>query len=253
LLEEDVYPRLTLPRGIPYALSSLLHYVLITLGFFVALATMGLELTRVSVVAGALGVGIGFGLQNIVNNFVSGLILLFERPVQVGDTVQIGEVLGEVRRIGIRASTVRTFEGAEVILPNSELISQAVTNWTLSDRLRRIDVNVGVAYGTDPEVVLKLLADVALGREKILETPTPAALFVGFGESSLDFQLRAWTDRFDEWLRIRSDLAVAVHQALHEAGIALPFPQRDVHLSPLVPVEVRLLPPGARNADRGKP
>ena len=150
LLDEEVYPRARLQRGMPYAISTLTRYVVLFLGFLLAIAATGIDLDRIALLAGALGVGIGFGLQNVVNNFVSGLILLFERPVQLGDTVQLGDLWGEVRRIGIRSSLVRTFDGAEVIVPNGDLISQQVTNWTLSDRNRRVEVKVGVAYGSSP-------------------------------------------------------------------------------------------------------
>jgi small-conductance mechanosensitive channel len=144
VLEEDVYPRFNVGRGVDYSISSLLHYVVLGLGFVVAVSWIGFDMNKVTVLGGAFAVGIGFGLQNIVNNFVSGLILLFERPIQIGDAVQIADVVGEVRRIGIRSSTLRTLEGAEVIVPNATLISDRVTNWTLSDRTRRVTIDVGV-------------------------------------------------------------------------------------------------------------
>ncbi|HEB88534.1 MAG TPA: mechanosensitive ion channel, partial [Deltaproteobacteria bacterium] len=168
--------------------------------------------------------------QNVVNNFVSGVILLFERPIQVGDTIQLGELLGDVRRIGIRSSTVRTWEGAEVIVPNASLVSDQVINWTLSDRQRRIDIAVGVAYGTDPELVIELLTEAARAHPDVVSIPPPAVHFLGFGDSSLDFQIRAWTGSFSRWLAIRSDLTVAANTALRDAGIEIPFPQRDLHL-----------------------
>jgi small-conductance mechanosensitive channel len=222
VLEEDIYPHLHLARGLPYAISNVLHYVILLVGFFIALAATGLDLDRFAILAGAFGVGVGFGMQSIIHNFVSGLILLFERPIQVGDVVQIGELSGEVLHIGIRASTVRTAEGAEVIVPNGNLIAAPVTNWTLSDRMRRIDLAVAVAYGSDPERVLDLLRGVAGGNPRILERPEPVALFVGFGDNRLDFQLRAWTDRFEDWAVIRSELAIAVNRALVESGITMP-------------------------------
>jgi len=213
---------------------------------------MGIDLNRFTILAGAFGVGVGFGMQNVINNFVSGLILLFERPVQVGDTVQIGDLLGDIRRIGIRSSTIRTWEGAEVIVPNGNLTSDLVTNWTLSDRMRRIDLPVGVAYGSDPGKVLELLSAVAKQQPRIVTEPPPTVLFLGFGDSSLDFQLRVWTDHFEEWMSIRSDLAVAVHSALRAAGITIPFPQRDVHLDAAVPVAVRVVgTTGETTPDRG--
>ncbi|MEO8604972.1 MAG: mechanosensitive ion channel domain-containing protein, partial [bacterium] len=230
LLEEDVFPRLSMTRGVPYALSNLVHYAVLFIGFLFALAAMGVDLNKFTLLAGAFGVGIGFGLQNIVNNFVSGLIMLFERPVQVGDVVSLANVYGEVRRIGIRSSTLRTVEGADVIVPNGEFVSGTVTNWTLSDRLRRIDVQVGVAYGSDPEKILALLRAVAGAHAYIVETPKPVALFTAFGDSALNFELRAWTDNFDQWVATRSELAVAINAKLIEAGISVPFPQRDVNV-----------------------
>jgi small-conductance mechanosensitive channel len=210
--------------------TTLVHYTVLLVGFLLAFAAMGLDLNRFTILAGAFGVGIGFGMQNIVNNFVSGLILLFERPIQVGDTVQMGELVGEITRIGIRSSAVRTWQGAEVIVPNASFISEAVTNWTLSDRMRRIEIKVGVAYGTDPERVLELLSKVAADHPLVLTEPAAVALFLGFGDSALDFELRVWTNRFEQWVRIRSELNVAVNAALRDADITIPFPQRDVHI-----------------------
>jgi len=230
VLEEDLFPRVSLARGLPGTISMLARYGILAIGFLIAVAAAGIELSSFAILAGALGVGIGFGLQNVVNNFVSGLILAFERPVQIGDTIEVGQLLGEVKKIGIRASTVRTYEGAEVIVPNGDLVSAQVTNWTLSDRRRRIKVPVGVAYGTDPESVMGLLREVAGTNRDVLETPAPVVLFLGFGESSLDFDLRFWTARFERWREVRSEITVAVNNALKQAGFEIPFPQRDLHL-----------------------
>jgi len=230
VLEEEVFPRVDMPRGLPNTVSMLVNYGILALGFIVAVSAAGLDLSRFAILAGALGVGIGFGMQNVVNNFISGIILAFERPIQVGDTIEVGQLVGRVRRIGFRSSTVRTYEGAEVIVPNGNLISAEVVNWTLSDRLRRIDIAVGVAYGSDPAKVLELLLAVAEEHEEILSHPPPSIIFLGFGESSLDFSARVWTSEFEEWLRIRSDLSVKIYRALTQAGIEIPFPQRDLHL-----------------------
>ena len=221
LLEEDVYSRMALPRGVPYALSRLTHYALLMAGFFLALATLGLDLTRLTVLVSAFGLGVGFGLQQIISNFVSGLILLFERPVQVGDSLQLDKVSGQVLRIGIRSSTIRTPEGAEVIVPNATLVQEQVTNWTLSDRLRRVDLTVGVAHGTDPERVIALLLDVAGRDARVQKHPEPEALFVEFGASTLDFQLRVWTEEA-HWMRLKSDLGVAIQRALRDAQLQAP-------------------------------
>lgn len=247
LLEEDLFARIRLGRGIALALSSLVHYAILLLGFMIGLGALGIDLTRITIIAGALGVGVGFGLQNVVNNFVSGLILLFERPIQVGDSVQLGTLTGEVKRIGIRSSTVRTFEGAEVIVPNASLVSDQVTNWTLSDRMRRIDLDIGIAYGTDPQRVVAVLTEVARSSPGVLPEPAPVVLFLGFGDSALNFQVRAWTARFEEWVKTRSDIGLAVQRALRAEGIDIPFPQRDVRIV-REPEEPRALPERGENA-----
>jgi small-conductance mechanosensitive channel len=230
ILDEDILPHMPLPRGVPAAASKAVHYVILLVGFFLAIGAAGIDLSRFVVLGGALGVGVGFGLQSVVNNFVSGLILLFERPIQVGDRVQVGDLTGDVRHIGIRATIVKTREGSEVIVPNANLVSKEVINWTLSDPRRRITVPVGVAYGTDPERVIDLLVRAARENSDILENPAPTTLFLGFGESSLDFSLRAWTAQSTNYRRVQSELTLAVNAALVEAGIEIPFPQRDLHV-----------------------
>jgi small-conductance mechanosensitive channel len=237
VLNEDVYPRVRLARGVPYAISTLVRYAVIFLGFMVALAAAGIELTKLTVVAGGLGVGIGFGLQTVVNNFVSGLILLFERPVQVGDAVELHSenLRGEILRIGIRASVLRTFDGAEVIVPNGRLIADSVTNWTLSDRRRRVELLVGVEYGTDAQRVIDLLLEIAGAHALVLSDPAPTAFFLNFGDSALEFQMRVWIADFDERNRVRSELAIAIQQRLAAEGIGVPFPQRDLHLRSVSP------------------
>ncbi|UCF37651.1 MAG: mechanosensitive ion channel family protein [Acidobacteriota bacterium] len=253
VLDEDFLPRLSLPRGVPATISRLSYYVVLFLGFLVAVSAAGLDLSRFALLAGAFGVGIGFGLQNIVNNFVSGLILLFERPIQIGDKIQAGQLTGEVVRIGTRSSTIRTFDGAEVIVPNGNLISNEVINWTLSDMQRRVELPIGVAYGTDPERVISLLLEVAKAHPMVLSHPEPAALFMGFGESSLDFSLRAWVGTFDVAFVVRSELAVAVNKALAEANIEIPFPQRDLHLRSVdrgATIEVESVKPTRKSTDK---
>src|SRR5580765_5516001 len=163
-----------------YALSSLLNYIILTLGFLLAIGALGIDLTKMTVLAGAFGVGLGFGMQSIVNNFVSGLILLFERPIHVGDIIEVGDLVGEVSRIGIRASIVRTYLGAEMIVPNAQLATERVINWTLSDRRRRIDLAVGVDYGSAPDKVVEVLESVARSHPSILKDPVPQAVFIKF-------------------------------------------------------------------------
>jgi small-conductance mechanosensitive channel len=230
VLREDVYPRMHIATGMSYAISSMLNYIIIALGFVVGIGLMGVNLTKVSVLAGAFGVGIGFGLQSVVNNFISGLILLFERPVNVGDTIEVGDLQGEIKHIGIRASTVRTWHGSDIIVPNAQFITEKVTNWTLSDPLRRIDLPVGVNYGASPRQAIEILEGVANENPRILRNPAPCCLFMSYGDSSINFELRAWTDQFYNWQDIRSELAVAIYDAVYAAGMTFPFPQRDVHM-----------------------
>jgi small-conductance mechanosensitive channel len=229
VLDEEVYPRVQLPRGAAYALATIVHYVIVIAGFLFAVAALGIDLNRLTIVAGALGVGVGIGLQSVVANFVSGLILLLERRLHVGDAVQLGTLEGRIREIGMRASTIWTWDGAEVIVPNAALTSERVTNWTLSDTLRRVTLGVGVAYSADPQRVLEILSSVATAHPRALADPPPLALCTGFGESALKFELRVWT-RVDDADSFLSQLAVALHGALSAAKIEIPFPQRDVHI-----------------------
>lgn len=230
VLREELYPRVAPERALPHAISALVHYTLIFAGLLLGLAALGVDLTKITIVAGGLGVGIGFGLQGLVRDFVSGLVVLSERRINVGDAVQIGQVGGEVQALGMRACTIRTWEGAEVIVPNASLVSDSVANWTLSDRLRRIDCAVGVAYGTSPERVADLLLAVARKHADVLLEPAPVVLLVGFGDSALRFELRTWTRRFERWLQIRSELSTGVYAALRDAGIDIPLPQQEVRL-----------------------
>jgi potassium-dependent mechanosensitive channel len=230
VLEVDILPRTKLAVGTRAATSTSIYFGVLAVGIFLAIVATGVELDKLTVIVGALSVGIGFGLQNLVQNFVAGLILIFGRPVNVEDRIQLGELTGIVRRIGFRASILRTFKGAEVIVPNSDLISAQVINWTLSDQERRMEINIGVAYGTDPEQVLQLLLNVARANPDVLAQPEPDALFLAHGASSLDFQLRAWTNNVGGWPNIQSDLTVAINRALKAADIEIPFPQHDLHL-----------------------
>jgi potassium-dependent mechanosensitive channel len=221
VLEEDVYHHLKLARGIPYAISTILHYLVLLLGFFIALGALGIDLTKVTLLAGAFTVGIGFGLQNVINNFVSGLILLFERPIKVGDVIEAGGNVGEVSRIGIRASVIRTADGSEVIVPNGSLISSQVTNWTFSDRQRAVEVSVNVAGGADSQRVVELLKRTATAQSGVSKDPLPQVYVTNFSAGAVTFQLRAWTDRHEDWTQLRSDLSVAVNEALAREKIAI--------------------------------
>jgi small-conductance mechanosensitive channel len=229
-LEEDVLSRMTLPRGVPGAVSAIVKYIIVGFGVVVAFTAAGLDLDKFSILIGALGVGIGFGLQDLVNNFISGLILIFERPIQVGDAVQVDTLSGRVGQIGIRSSIIKTWQGAEVIVPNGQLISNKLTNWTMSDQLRRLDLKVGVKYGSDVEKVMEVLLGCAKEHKYILVSPTSYVLFTEFADSYLEFELRCWTSNYGAWLDTRSELNVAIDKAFKREGIEIPFPQRDLHI-----------------------
>jgi small-conductance mechanosensitive channel len=174
-----------------------------------------------TILAGAFSIGVGFGLQNIFNNFVSGLILLFERPISIGDVIQIDDAVGVVERIGIRASIIRTTSGSEIIMPNGKLISERVINWTLSSRQHGIELPVAVAQGNDPGRVIELLERTAAAHSMIVRDPPPQALVVKLGADALGFELRAWTDHSEQWMQIRSELALAISAALAAENIAI--------------------------------
>jgi small-conductance mechanosensitive channel len=199
-------------------------------------------MSKFAILAGALGVGIGFGLQNVVNNFISGLILLFERPVKIGDTVSINDQWGTITSIGLRSTVIETLDRAEVIVPNSELIAEKVTNWTHTSSVSRIVLPVGVAYGTPLEDVLAILLKVAQEHAEVLNNPAPTAIFTGFGDSSIDFELRAWIADINQRLKVRSELGLAIDTYFRAAGIVIPFPQRDLHLQSIEPTLKQALP-----------
>lgn len=244
LLESEVFPRQGVERGVGDSIKKLLHYSLIFIGFLLAIGAAGVELKHFAVLAGAFGIGIGFGLQNIVNNFVSGLILLFERPVKVGDIVVMSGQWAHVRKIGLRSTVVETFDRAEIIVPNSQLISEQVTNWTLSSNMARLVLPIGVAYGSDVARVLRILLEVAEANPMVLSHPAPSPVFKGFGESSLDFELRVWLDDPNNLIAARSELGMEIDRLFREARIEIPFPQRDLHLRSVDLAAGRNLRPG---------
>jgi len=231
LLMEKVLNRGQMDAGARISVTRLVHYALVLVGFLIALSTLGFELQNITIIGGALGVGIGFGMQAIVNNFVSGLILLFERPIKVGDVIQLSDgQQGKVLHLGLRATTVQTFDRAEIVVPNGDLISNQVTNWTLGDRGMRLSIPVGVAYGSDVETVMHELLAVATENDQVLDNPKPVVLFLNFGASSLDFQLRAWIAEFSDRRIIQSALIREIDRRFRIAGIEIPFPQQDLHL-----------------------
>jgi potassium efflux system protein len=216
VLQTDFYPRLHLSAGIPYAISTSLHYAMLVVAFIGATYVLGIDMTKFTILVSALGVGVGFGLQNIINNFVSGIILLFERPVKIGDSIQSGDATGVVERIGIRASVLRTTNGSEMIVPNGNLISNSVTNWTLSTRERIIIIPFNVTRGPDVARLMDLLAS----HSKVLKDPAPQVLVLTLG-AALGFELRAWTTAVEDWTVVRSELALAINSALTRENIAL--------------------------------
>ena len=230
ILRDEVLGRMSLPRGVANSVSTLTYYALVLIGLLIALAAAGFEVGQLAIVVGALGVGIGFGLQNVVNNFVSGLILMFERPIQPGDFIEITGTTGRVTDIGMRATTLTTPEGADVVVPNGTLLSEKLVNWTLRDTNRRVDVDIGVAYGSDLKQVLELLKKVAAGTPGISPSPSPEVFLLAFGPNSIVFGIRAWTSDFGTSAAIRTATAVRVHDALKEAGIDIPLPQQDVRI-----------------------
>ncbi len=230
LLRDDVLPRFALPRGVPNAISTIANYVMVLIGLMLGASILGIGLSNLALIVSALGVGIGFGLQNVVNNLVSGFILIFERSVQVGDTIQLTDVSGKVTQIGLRASVLRTFNGSEVIIPNGELVSNRLINWTLSDNRRRLEVTVGVAYGSDLEHVHTLLHDILANAADVLKDPAPMVVLEGFGDSALNFRLYFWIADFEIGNRVIDEVNTAIATGFAAAGIEIPFPQQDLHI-----------------------
>jgi potassium-dependent mechanosensitive channel len=231
LLLQDTATRKKMGPGGQQSLASLAHYTLVFLGVLLALGVLGIDLTKITIMLGALGVGIGFGLQQIVNNLVCGIFLLVERPIRVGDYIELGDgEWAEVKRIGLRATRVLTFDRADVWIPNADLITHQVVNWTFSDRFARLKLPVGVAYGSDTAQVLNILMEVANEDKAVVQYPAPYAFFSGFGDSSLKFELRVYLLDLDNWFTVYGRLYQAIEHKLREAGITIPFPQRDLHL-----------------------
>ena len=210
------------------------------IGIFIALNVMGFSSTSLTVVFGALSIGLGFGLQNIFNNFISGIILLFERPIQVGDAVELNGVWGEVKKINVRATVVQTYDNASLIIPNSEFISSQVTNWSFKDLRLRRKIAVGVAYGSDTELTRNTLLEVAEKNKMILRYPKPDVLFKDFGDSALIFVLRIWTD-VNIMLTAESDVRFEIDRLFRKRGIEIAFPQQDIHIRSITETDKLLI------------
>jgi len=217
--------------GVRLAIGMIVRYIIIAVGLVVILQTTGIDLSAVTILAGALGVGVGFGLQNITNNFVSGFLLLIERPIKVGDRIEVGPVTGDVVNIALRATTVVTNDNIAIIVPNSEFVSSIVTNWSYTDRNVRFNFPVGVSYRSDPELVRRLLLQIADQHSGVLKDPKPDALLLEFGDSALNFMLRVWTKQYATTPGVlRSELNFTISRTFKEQGIEIPYPQRDLHI-----------------------
>jgi potassium efflux system protein len=232
LLNETTYKKHKLEHGVRVSISKIVHYSFVFSGFLLVLYVLDVEMKSITIIGGALGVGIGFGLQGIVRNFISGLILLFERPIKVGDYITMEGQWGEIKSLGMRSAVVQTFDYSEIVVPNHDLIEQKVVNWTLSDRLMRIIVKVGVAYGSDVERVKQTLLDCAMMSSKVTRMPEPQALFMKFGDSSLDFELRVWISNIDDFAVVTSFMHEEIDKRFKKEGIVIAFPQHDVHMHP---------------------
>jgi len=243
--------RTQMSAGARYTSSTLLNYIIVGTGIVFGLSTLGLQWSQLQWLVAALGVGIGFGLQEIVANFICGLIILFERPIRVGDIVTVGGKDGLVTKIRIRATTIKDWDGKELLVPNKEFITTHLLNWTLSDPHNRIFIAIGVAYGTDVELAIKILLDIMNDHEEVLQDPNPTVVFENFGDNSLELSARCFLGVMERRLAVMTELRIAVTKAFEQAGIVIAFPQRDVHLDVTGPIEVKTDFP--RNPDRPEP
>jgi small-conductance mechanosensitive channel len=226
-----VLSRSKIDIGVRIAVGTIIRYIVLVIGIIVILQFAGINLSAITILAGALGVGIGFGLQNITNNFVSGIIILFERPIKVGDRIEMGDISGDVVNISMRSTTIVTNDNISIIVPNSDFISSKVINWSHTDRNIRFNIPISVAYKENPETVKKLLLEVVSENKGILKEPKPDVLFKAFGDSSLDFNLRVWTREYINRPGIlKSQIYFAVFEKFKEHGIEIPFPQRDLNI-----------------------
>jgi small-conductance mechanosensitive channel len=220
-----------LQPSLQFGMSRIIGYTMIAVGFYVAFQLVGVDLSSLAIIAASLGVGVGFGLQNIINNLVSGIIILAERPISIGDRIEVGGVAGRVTKIQIRSTTVVTNDNITMIVPNADFISNTVTNWSHGDPKVRIRVPVGVAYGSDLKLLQQLLLEAAAEHPKALRDPTPVVLFTEFGDSSLNLELGVWTQEMTATpIHFTSEMNFIIEQKLRENGIEIPFPQRDLHV-----------------------
>jgi len=241
--------------GARYAYSTVCRYALTALGIIIALNGLGIQWSKLQWLLAALSVGLGFGLQEIVANFISGLIVLFERPFSPGHTVTVGDVHGTVTRIRIRATTIMDWDRKELIVPNKEFITGKLINWTLSEQIQRIKIPVGIAYGSDTDLAEQLLLKVAKANPLVIKSPEPRAVFLSFGDNALGFELRVFVKHIDDWIPMLHAMNRAIDKEFRKAGITIAFPQRDVHLDATGPLEVRVVseePAGSKAGKRSR-
>lgn len=230
LLITRLLKRTMMDTGAQDAVGTIARYIVLVIGFLIIIQSVGIDLTTLNVLAGAVGVGVGFGLQNIASNFISGLIILLERPIKVGDRVEVDDVSGDVISVGARSSTIRTNDNIAIIVPNSKFISENVVNWSLIGDIVRFRIPVGVSYDSDVDEVSRLLLEVADENENVVSDPPPKVRLVKFGENSLNFELWAWTrSRLNRPGAFKSDINFAISRKFRDNNIEIPFPQRDVH------------------------
>ena len=250
VLAEDVLPSLALPRGVGNSISSLSYYLILFVGLLAALAAAGFQVGQLTLVFGALGVGIGIGLQDVVRNFVSGLILMFERPIQRGDTVEVSGMEGTVREIGLRATIVTTFDGADVVVPNGMLLADKLVNWTLNGTRRRVTMNINTGFDTAPQRTIEVLLAAAHAVNGVAPSPAPAVIMTGLAPGELLFNVRVWTTDIADWVAVRTELAMKIRDSLAEAGIEVPKPQRELVVRGLSPQAAQELGKAAGEAPR---
>ncbi len=239
LASSQIFSHLVVDEATQYTLNRISHYVIMIIGALVAFQFIGIDLTGLAVILGFLSVGIGFGLQNITSNFVAGLILLFERPIKVGDRVTVGDQEGDVMEIKMRSTTIRTLNNISVIVPNSNFVSATVVNWSYGDRRVRLEIEVGVSYGSDLEKVLRVLKEVGDEHPEVLKNPLSEVLHAGFGDSAWNMKLRVWIAEPQRHPQISSELHCAIVRKFRENGIEIPFPQRDLNVRSPLPVPFR--------------
>ncbi len=240
LLIKRVFPKYKIDIGVAQSTATIIRYVVIIIGVAVIVQTSGIDLSAVGLMVGALGVGIGFGLQSITNNFISGLIILFERPVKVGDRVEVEGLAGNIVKISARATTILTNDNIAVIVPNTDLVNKWVVNWSHNNRDVRLGFPVGVSYKEDPELVKKVLIAVAKDNKGVLESPPPNVRFESYGDSSLNFELMVWTSsHIERPAMLKSELYFEIFKRFKEQGIEIPFPQRDVYIKEMSNTKVK--------------